>query len=142
MFRADLHVEVVAEGRAEQEVVDAVPPDVVERVLDVELADEPGLDVELPPAEAQQPESPPELQPDPPVPRIRDPRIGEAEERNAELRTPGIGDVPGVKVGRREKRERRLGDGKSTDQQQASPEESRESVIPDANSRTPSRTGP
>ena len=100
-------MQVVAEGRAEQEVVEAVPPDVVERVLDVELSDEAGLDIELPPTEAQQPEPPAELQPDAPVAGIRDPGIGKAEGRNTELRPPGIGDVAGIEVSRRKKLKRR-----------------------------------
>lgn len=96
VLHADLHVQVVAEGGAEQEIVEAIPSDVVQRVLDVELPDETGLDVELPSAEAQQPEPPAELQAEPPVPGVGNLGIGDAEDRDAELWPSGVRDVSGI----------------------------------------------
>jgi hypothetical protein len=111
-------------------------------VLDIELSDETGLDVELPAAETQQPEPPAELEPDAPVSGIRNLEIRKAEDRDAEFRPPRIRDVSRIESRRREQLEGGLRGGQASDQQQAGPEERAQRPTPGANSRTPSRTGP
>ncbi len=67
---AELEADVAAEARAGEEAVRAVPADVVERVREVELAEEAGVDVELPAAlglalgvQRNRPKRPPSLSP-------------------------------------------------------------------------------